>query len=424
MRSFVTEFDLAPNRGVASLSKRYPQLTWDVRPFGFRWMLRCSGPPGAIADFREGVKQDQSFVWVGRSSDEEAVLAYAPKVEETAILRRIAEKGGFILPPMTVKDGLLRVRLVTSCEATLFDRDGPVAQGRLVSRRRLTAERLEEELERQFPGAPALTGRQAEVLLEAVRAGYYEVPRRSTVEDIARRLSLGRSTTEEHLRIAESTVVRSAAPTVALSHEQSVGAPAGEPVEHFVRYSSELQLYVDLALRAGQVTAVRFRRSVSPTEVERDHPYLHRILAHIRTGRTDLDRIPVELRVGRFEKQVLEEIRRIPIGETRTYAEIASRVGRPRAVRAVGNACAHNPAIVVIPCHRVVPSHGGIGQYSGEGGSETKRRLLRTEGAIRDLLELPARPFEDASRASGDLLDSRRSGKRKAAQIRLSLKGQ
>ncbi len=380
MSSFLTEFEVAPRGGLASLSKRHPDLTWDVRPLGFRWFLRGSGPRSAIADFRNRAKHDRSFVWAAGESETEIVLAYSPKAGETTLLRNIAEQGGFILPPMLVKDGTLRIRYVTSRAAEVRGGNGSLLRGRLVSRRRMTVQRLHDELEQQFAGAPTLTGRQAEVLLEAVRSGYYEVPRRSTVMDIARRLSLGRSTAEEHLRIAESAIVRSAAPLAASSQDER--AAATEPVEHFVRYSSELSLNVALALRGGQVTEVRFRRSAPAAGVDRDHPYLDRILAHIRTGRTNLDSIPVQLDLRKFEKKVLEEIRRIPPGETRTYAEIARRIGHPSAVRAVGNACAHNPVIVVIPCHRVIPSRGGIGQYSGEGGPETKRRLLRQEGAI------------------------------------------
>ncbi len=55
-------------------------------------------------------------------------------------------------------------------------------------------------------------------------------------------------------------------------------------------------------------------------------------------------------------------------------------LGRPKATRAVGNACAHNPAPLIIPCHRVVPASGGIGAYSGGKGPVTKRKLLELEG--------------------------------------------
>ncbi|TLZ67842.1 MAG: MGMT family protein, partial [Methanobacteriota archaeon] len=70
-----------------------------------------------------------------------------------------------------------------------------------------------------------------------------------------------------------------------------------------------------------------------------------------------------------------------PPGQVITYGEIARRLGRPGASRAVGTACARNPAVIVIPCHRVVPKAGGLGEYSSEGGPETKRKLLQREGA-------------------------------------------
>jgi methylated-DNA-[protein]-cysteine S-methyltransferase len=384
MASFLAEIALASNGGVASLSRQYPDVNWDVRPFGFRWMLRGEGPPGAIARVRESVRLDRSYVRLGKDVDSTVSLAYAPKVGESTVLRHIAENGGFILPPITVKDGMIRVRFITNRKVIPPDGGRTLPAGELVSVRRLTAERLEAELDRQSADSLTLTPRQAEVLLEAVRTGYYEVPRRTTVLDIARRLSLGRSTAEEHLRIAESAIVRSAAPLIALSREVPTDDTVSDPVEHFVRFSSELQLYVDLALRGGRVAGVRFVRSAPAAHPGRGHPYLTQILQHIRTGTTELDEIPLELDVGEFEKKVLEEVRRIPSGETRTYAEIARRIGHPYAVRAVGNACAHNPAIVVIPCHRVVPARGGVGSYSAAGGTETKRRLLRREGALTD----------------------------------------
>src|SRR5207245_9423876 len=112
-----------------------------------------------------------------------------------------------------------------------------------------------------------------------------------------------------------------------------------------------------------------------------EHPYLARILEHGHTGKGDLQDIPLALEVAPFEREVLEFLRTIPPGETITYGEIARRLGRPGASRAVGTACARNPAGIVIPCHRVVPKSGGRGNYSSEGGPETKRKLLEREGA-------------------------------------------
>jgi len=79
-----------------------------------------------------------------------------------------------------------------------------------------------------------------------------------------------------------------------------------------------------------------------------------------------------------FERKVLETLVSIPSGELRSYAWVAREAGRPGAVRAVGNVCAHNPLPVVVPCHRVVPAAGGLGGYGH--GPEMKRRLLEREG--------------------------------------------
>ena len=79
-----------------------------------------------------------------------------------------------------------------------------------------------------------------------------------------------------------------------------------------------------------------------------------------------------------FQTSVLLEIAKIPFGQTRTYGEIASAIGKPRAVRAVGSACGKNPFPFVVPCHRVVRSGGEIGNYSA-GGTIVKKSLLEFE---------------------------------------------
>jgi methylated-DNA-[protein]-cysteine S-methyltransferase len=90
-------------------------------------------------------------------------------------------------------------------------------------------------------------------------------------------------------------------------------------------------------------------------------------------------------RVGPFEREVLHALLRIPAGQVRTYGEIARAVGEPGAARAVGTACARNPLPLLIPCHRVVRSDGGLGGYSMRGGVDLKRQLLESEGALASL---------------------------------------
>ena len=80
-----------------------------------------------------------------------------------------------------------------------------------------------------------------------------------------------------------------------------------------------------------------------------------------------------------FQKTVWKEISKIPFGETRTYKDLAIAIGKPNSSRAVANACGKNPYPIIIPCHRVIRSDGGLGGYSGKGGIEAKRKLLNQE---------------------------------------------
>jgi O-6-methylguanine DNA methyltransferase len=94
--------------------------------------------------------------------------------------------------------------------------------------------------------------------------------------------------------------------------------------------------------------------------------------------------------VSDFERAVLLKALEIPRGEVRPYAWIAREIGRPKAVRAVGNALAENPIPLLIPCHRVVNSDGRLGRYS-MGGPEAKRTVLAAEGVALATLEAHAR---------------------------------
>ena len=80
-----------------------------------------------------------------------------------------------------------------------------------------------------------------------------------------------------------------------------------------------------------------------------------------------------------FQIKVWKEIAKIPLGETRSYKEIATAIGSPNSSRAVANACGKNPYPIRIPCHRVIKSDGSIGGYSGTGGIERKKELLAKE---------------------------------------------
>ena len=89
--------------------------------------------------------------------------------------------------------------------------------------------------------------------------------------------------------------------------------------------------------------------------------------------------IPLDLRGTPFQRAVWTALREIPPGRTATYGEVAIRVGRPGAARAVARACAANPVALLVPCHRVVPAAGGSGGW--RWGAARKRALLAAEGA-------------------------------------------
>ena len=90
--------------------------------------------------------------------------------------------------------------------------------------------------------------------------------------------------------------------------------------------------------------------------------------------------LPIDVAGTAFQEAVWRELRKIPPGETRSYAEIAAAIGQPKAVRAVGSANGDNHVAVLIPCHRVIRSDGSLGGYAG--GLDRKRKLLEAEGVM------------------------------------------
>ena len=94
---------------------------------------------------------------------------------------------------------------------------------------------------------------------------------------------------------------------------------------------------------------------------------------------TAIDNMPVKTNGTPFQRQVWQALREIPLGTTISYGQLASRIGRPTAVRAVGLANGSNPVGVIVPCHRVIGSNGSLTGYGG--GIERKRWLLEHEGA-------------------------------------------
>jgi AraC family transcriptional regulator of adaptative response/methylated-DNA-[protein]-cysteine methyltransferase len=127
-------------------------------------------------------------------------------------------------------------------------------------------------------------------------------------------------------------------------------------------------------------------------EVERDdaalRPLVVDLLQHLSGERPHLD-LPIDVQATAFQWRVWHELQAIPYGETRTYQEVARAVGQPSAVRAVARACATNPVAVVIPCHRVVRTDGGLGGY--RWGLQRKQKLLEQERKEADEAVRPKR---------------------------------
>ncbi|HEU4362996.1 MAG TPA: methylated-DNA--[protein]-cysteine S-methyltransferase [Mycobacterium sp.] len=128
------------------------------------------------------------------------------------------------------------------------------------------------------------------------------------------------------------------------------------------------------AVLAGLAEAISPRILRAPARLDTAVRQIDEYFAGRRRGFT----VPVDLRLATgFRRSVVEHLRAIGYGQRESYATVAAAVGNPRAVRAVGSACAHNPLPVVIGCHRVVRSDGSIGRYAG--GGPAKATLLDLE---------------------------------------------
>jgi O-6-methylguanine DNA methyltransferase len=135
---------------------------------------------------------------------------------------------------------------------------------------------------------------------------------------------------------------------------------------------------------AGRVNrrlpAIVRARDLRAAGVRRIEARGRREMAEYLAGRRTFFTVPVDLSaLPPFQRDVLRETARIPFGETRTYAWIARKIGRPRAVRAVGTALGRNPVPVIVPCHRVLRTDGGFGGYAF--GVPFKKDLLKLESS-------------------------------------------
>jgi methylated-DNA-[protein]-cysteine S-methyltransferase len=378
----------APSEGpIADVLASREGLHIEGTPVGRLLLLRCRGDARTIGEVEETLATNFVTRHAGREEDVLTVVVEAPPAE-ARILDRAEAQEALLLPPLVWHEGRIHVRLllfgVLRADMVSDLLPGATLEAKTV----LRGNEVDRELLASGLLLPSLTRRQGQAVLAALETGYYDAPRKVTTEDVARTMGIARSTFEEHLKAAESQLVHALAPVVRmrlLEGEQGREAAGAEALHLYAKFSKDLGLYVHLAVRGERVAEVSFASKPPKGPHGEDHPYLSRILDHLATGKDDLRNIPLDLHVTPFEREVLELLRTIPPGEVVTYGDLARKLGRPKASRAVGQVCAKNPAILVVPCHRVVPAAGGVGNYGGAGGAATKRKLLEKEGALRKL---------------------------------------
>jgi len=146
----------------------------------------------------------------------------------------------------------------------------------------------------------------------------------------------------------------------------------------FARYSERGLAELNFPGRKAPVAPKRSEGGHVPAKVSRWHQAAEIALKEILAGRSPKRFPPLDLAGTEFQKSVWNALRKISLGKTKSYGEIARAIGKPKAVRAVGGACGANPVPVLVPCHRVLAANGKTGGFSG--GLDWKRNLLAREG--------------------------------------------
>jgi methylated-DNA-[protein]-cysteine S-methyltransferase len=140
------------------------------------------------------------------------------------------------------------------------------------------------------------------------------------------------------------------------------------------------QLVFGYPSKKSAVAALDKRLAAAAQPKDADTPLVERLRAYAEGKADDFRDIAVDAdNLTAFQRKVQKLCRAIPFGKTMTYGELAAKAGAPGAARAVGSCMAKNRFPLVVPCHRVVPSSGRLGNYSAPGGTATKQRLLDME---------------------------------------------
>jgi len=155
---------------------------------------------------------------------------------------------------------------------------------------------------------------------------------------------------------------------------KSKHAPDGRQISYYNRHP----FHLDIELEKELVTRISFLSPDHPGYCKQSsrHPYCQLIGQYLDGSVSTLD-IPHKLSMSHFTASVYDAAIAIPYGKIATYAQIAVRIGKPKAARAVGSALASNPLPLIIPCHRVIGSNGKLTGFAG--GLEIKRLLLELE---------------------------------------------
>lgn len=141
-------------------------------------------------------------------------------------------------------------------------------------------------------------------------------------------------------------------------------------------FSKPLGLFLNCEVEDGFVK--RLFVTEEPAYQEVGDPVLRKMEEYLSGGEVDISGIPIKMKGTAFQKRVWEALREIPRGKVASYSDIARRIGKPEAARAVGNAVGSNHLLLLVPCHRVV-AKSGLGGFSATGGVETKKKILDIE---------------------------------------------
>jgi len=145
----------------------------------------------------------------------------------------------------------------------------------------------------------------------------------------------------------------------------------------FIAHYSDKGL-AELNFPVGRASSRAAKKEIIPAKIRDWHRATEAALKKILAGGEPKKFPPLDLAGTDFQKSVWNALRKISLGKTKSYGDIAAAIGRPKAVRAVGGACGANPVPVLVPCHRVLATNKKLGGFSG--GLDWKRILLKREG--------------------------------------------